>query len=92
MNAWNSPGVLERGSTPWRSSCSFMPAVLSARAISSLSAARMASGVRAGATIPHHDVALNPGTVSAIAGTLGNAGDRFKLVTAIAFNRFVLMC
>jgi len=92
MNAWNSAGFIERGSTPWRSSCSFMDAVSRARAISAEIFETMLFGVRAGATIPHHDMALKPGELSATAGTLGSAVDRFGLVTPIAFNRPAFTC
>src|SRR3954471_20653437 len=92
MNALNSAGEFERASTPCRSSCSFIDAVDNARTISRLMAATIGAGVWAGATIPHHEVALNPGAASAIAGRFGIDDDRVGLVTAIARRRFDLMC
>ena len=92
MNALKSAGEFERASTPCRSSCSFIDAVDNARTISRLMAATIGAGVWAGATIPHHEVALNPGAVSAIAGRFGIDDDRVGLVTAIARRRFDLMC
>ena len=50
----------------------FMSAAASAFTISPFNVPTIPPGVAAGATIPQHEVASKPGTVSATAGTSGS--------------------
>jgi len=47
-----------------------------------LSRTMIGAGVPAGAKSPNHATTSKPGSVSETAGRSGNAGERFRLVTA----------
>src|SRR5262245_34873505 len=57
-----------------------------------LSLDTMSVGVPFGAAMPHQLLASYPGTNSLMVGTLGNASERFAVVTAIARNLLDLTC
>jgi hypothetical protein len=89
MNAANSCGVVGRGSAPRFSMKLFMSALARLFTISLFNVFTIAGGVAAGATMPHHEIASKPGTVSAMVGKSGNEAERFRDVTASAASRLL---
>ena len=74
----SSFGVLLAGSMPMDSRCLLKSAFATALFISALILSTIGAGVPAGARSPYQVVLLNPGSVSATAGTSGNELPRAK--------------
>ena len=89
----NASGVVPPGITASLIKRSLMSLDLTAATISLFKRSLMARGVCAGATMPYHDPASNPGSpASATVGTLASAAERVAPVMAIARSLPLLAC